>query len=78
MGRATTQRFGHAQSAAAGPSKPSAASKEAGQGGNNPLFNTEKFGQHILKVSNRLGFGLGEIEAGGKRRGGGGKEERKS
>jgi 18S rRNA (adenine1779-N6/adenine1780-N6)-dimethyltransferase len=50
MPRATTQRFGNAQSAAAGPSKP-AASKEAGQGGNNPLFNTEKFGQHILKVS---------------------------
>jgi hypothetical protein len=53
MPRATSQKFSSAaHQPAAGSSK--AAAKTGGGGGeggtNNPLFNTDKFGQHILKV----------------------------
>lgn len=59
MPRATSQKFSSAaHQPAAGSSKAGAAAKTGGGGGeggtNNPLFNTDKFGQHILKVSAAL------------------------
>jgi 18S rRNA (adenine1779-N6/adenine1780-N6)-dimethyltransferase len=50
MPRAVSDRFirAHQPSAKAGSSK-DGASSSAGGGGHNPLFNTERFGQHILK-----------------------------
>lgn len=55
MPRATSQKFSSAaHQPAAGSSSSKAAAKTGGGGGeggtNNPLFNTDKFGQHILKV----------------------------
>lgn len=54
MPRATSQKFSSAAHQPAAGSSKTAAAKTGGGGGeggtNNPLFNTDKFGQHILKV----------------------------
>nr|ASF90277.1 hypothetical protein SPAR01865 [Bartheletia paradoxa] len=50
MGRATSDRFSKAQHTSAVASSKAGSSSGAGaDGGRNPLFNTERFGQHILK-----------------------------
>lgn len=47
MPRATTDRFSRAHQPS---TKPKAASNDAGDNAvRNPIFNTERFGQHILK-----------------------------
>ena len=47
MPRATTERFSRAHQPSAKASKGESSSGNGG--GRNPIFNTERFGQHILK-----------------------------
>ncbi|KII84043.1 hypothetical protein PLICRDRAFT_147270 [Plicaturopsis crispa FD-325 SS-3] len=49
MPRATTDRFSRAHQPSAKASSSKDKGESSGSGGRNPIFNTERFGQHILK-----------------------------